>query len=159
VRCSAGCRSRQNVAWTPFHRLHHGSAGGIDATAADTAWQSLIMSPAFPEYFSGHSMTSAAAELLELFFGRGDYSFELTAMPGMDMPGMSMPRMYDSFWQAAEEAGASRIYGGIHFQFSNEDGLRRGAVPRSDSPEPADRPADDEPKAYPPPGEQDEPMP
>ena len=41
-----------------------------------------------------------------------------------------MPRMgpcYASELEAAEEAGCSRIFQGMHFQFSNEDG-RRGVA-------------------------------
>jgi hypothetical protein len=40
------------------------------------------------------------------------------------LPGVS--RSFTSFTDAAEEAGQSRIYGGIHFQFSNQDGLTLG---------------------------------
>src|SRR5687768_241335 len=36
------------------------------------------------------------------------------------------PRCYASALEAAEEAGRSRIYQGIHFQFANEDGRRVG---------------------------------
>lgn len=35
-------------------------------------------------------------------------------------------RQFDSFTAAAEEAGLSRIYGGIHFNFDNTDGLTAG---------------------------------
>jgi hypothetical protein len=31
-----------------------------------------------------------------------------------------------SFWAAAEEAGQSRVYGGIHWQFDNTEGLATG---------------------------------
>ena len=37
-----------------------------------------------------------------------------------------MTRSFDGFWEAAEEAGASRIYGGIHWSFDNEAGLEAG---------------------------------
>jgi hypothetical protein len=33
--------------------------------------------------------------------------------------GIPEPRSYTSFWQAVQEAGLSRIYGGIHFDFSD----------------------------------------
>jgi hypothetical protein len=35
-------------------------------------------------------------------------------------------RTYQGFAEAAREAGRSRIYGGIHFQFSNEAGREAG---------------------------------
>ena len=40
------------------------------------------------------------------------------------LPGVK--RLYDDFYQAADEAGRSRIYGGIHFEFSNRDGQNAG---------------------------------
>lgn len=42
--------------------------------------------------------------------------------------GIPEPRSYTSFRQAVEEAGQSRIYGGIHFQFANMDGLAAGTA-------------------------------
>ena len=41
-----------------------------------------------------------------------------------DLPGVT--RSFKSFKQAAEEAGMSRIYGGIHWDFDNTDGLKCG---------------------------------
>jgi hypothetical protein len=35
-------------------------------------------------------------------------------------------RHFSSFQQAAEEAAASRVYGGIHYPFDNADGLATG---------------------------------
>ena len=35
-------------------------------------------------------------------------------------------RSFNSFWQAAEEAALSRLYGGIHFRAANENGLAQG---------------------------------
>ncbi|MBL8904365.1 MAG: phosphoesterase PA-phosphatase, partial [Rhizobiales bacterium] len=36
------------------------------------------------------------------------------------------PRSFPSFWAAAEEAGISRLYGGIHFRAAIERGLEQG---------------------------------
>jgi len=36
------------------------------------------------------------------------------------------PRTFASFWAAAEEAGISRLYGGIHFRSAIERGLDQG---------------------------------
>ncbi len=108
--------------WRPETAIHLGDTDGNDATLADPTWASLIPAPAFPEYLSGHSTNSAAAaKVLELFFGRGDYAFQLSAM------GVPGTRAYTSFQQAAEECGRSRIYGGIHFQFSNQEALLAGS--------------------------------
>ncbi len=42
-----------------------------------------------------------------------------------DLPGVV--RSFSSFSAAAQEAGISRIYGGIHFLSANEAGLASGA--------------------------------
>jgi hypothetical protein len=109
--------------WRPETAIRLGESDGNDATAGDPAWQPLLTSPAFPEYVSGHSLTCAAvARLLELYLGSGDYAFTLSTM------GMPETRSYTSFKQAAEEAGLSRIHGGIHFLFSHTDGALAGTL-------------------------------
>jgi len=112
--------------WRPETAIHEGDNDLNDDTVGDPTWQSLIPAPAFPSYVSGHSTTSAAAaKALELYFGTGDYMFHLGG--GHSHGGTApQPRMFTSFQQAAEEAGMSRIWGGIHFQFENQDGLQAG---------------------------------
>jgi len=63
---------------------------------------------------------AAAATLLARYLGTDAYSFQLTTM------GIPEPRSYTSFWQAVQEAGLSRIYGGIHFDFSDEQAQLAG---------------------------------
>jgi hypothetical protein len=88
----------------------------------DKTWEPLLITPPFPEYPSGHSTQSGAAEaVLTAFFGEG-FAFE-DATHSRD--GIK-PRQYASFRQAAEEAGISRLYGGIHFRAGVERGLEQG---------------------------------
>lgn len=88
----------------------------------DPKWEPLLLTPPFPEYPSGHSTQSgAAAAVLSALFGEA-YSFE-------DHTGENdgqKPRQFTSFWQAAQEAGISRLYGGIHFRPAVELGLDQG---------------------------------
>lgn len=88
----------------------------------DPAWVPLLITPPFAEYPSGHSTVSgAAATVLTSVLGE-DYAFtDITH----EREGLA-PRHYDSFWQAAEEAGISRLYGGIHFRSAIEQGLAQG---------------------------------
>ena len=77
----------------------------------DPNWRPLIVSPPFPEYPSGHSCVSAAAAtILTQLFG-ADFDFTDASETQYDLPA----RQFASFQQAAEEAGMSRFYGGIHF--------------------------------------------
>ncbi len=88
----------------------------------DPEWGTVLITPPFPEYPSGHSTQSgAAAEVLTAFFGE-DYAFadETHAADGM------AARKFSSFWEAADEAGISRLYGGIHYRAAIELGLDQG---------------------------------
>ncbi|MFM6062794.1 MAG: vanadium-dependent haloperoxidase [Microcystis panniformis] len=79
-------------------------------------------SPPFAEYTSGHSAFSAAgAEILRLFTGSDDFGGSVTFAPGTSAfepgttPGSPVTLFWDTFSEAAGEAGISRRYGGIHF--------------------------------------------
>ena len=110
--------------WRPVTAIRFGDTDGNDATAADPTWSSFIITPPFPDYTSGHSTFSgAAARVLARFYGRDDIAF----VTGSDaLPGVT--RSFAGFAAAAAEAGASRIYGGIHYTSANQDGLAAGAA-------------------------------
>jgi hypothetical protein len=91
----------------------------------DAGWSSYIPTPAFPSYTSGHSTQSAAAAtVLTALLGRGSFS-DTTHVDHATVPALG-PRSFASFEQAAAEAMVSRLYGGIHYAFDNEDGLAAG---------------------------------
>jgi membrane-associated phospholipid phosphatase len=88
----------------------------------DPKWESFINTPPFPEYPSGHSTQSGAAALvLTQAFGE---NFAFTDETG-SKDGLK-PRTFKSFAAAAEEAGISRLYGGIHYRAAIENGLVQG---------------------------------
>jgi len=81
-----------------------------------------VYTPPFPEYPSGHSTEAgAAATVLSTLFG-DDYSFTDHSQERLGFA----PRTYASFWDAAREAAASRLYAGIHYRSANEQGLVQG---------------------------------
>jgi len=109
--------------WRPITAIRNADTDGNPDTASDSTWTPLLVTPNFPEYISGHSTFSgAAAAVLAVFFGSDRIPFSTTSE---DLPGVS--RSYNSFSEAAEEAGISRIYGGIHFLSANLSGLSSGA--------------------------------
>lgn len=88
----------------------------------DPKWQALLITPPFPEYPSGHSTQSAAAAVvLTRLFG-DNYAFTDTTHEADGL----IPRKFASFWDAANEAGISRLYGGIHFRAAIKHGLDQG---------------------------------
>ncbi len=88
----------------------------------DPKWEALLITPPFPEYPSGHSsQTGAAAVALTSIFGE-NYGFDDDTH---ERDGLGV-RHFNSFWDAANEAGISRMYGGIHFRAAIERGLDQG---------------------------------
>jgi hypothetical protein len=127
----------------------------------DDSWQPYqsltFVTPPFPEYVSGHStFSAAAAEVLTRFTGDNKFYDGVTVLPQdvnrdgeLDLLGQYIARVgsskltknhplkavvlqWQTFQDAANQAGLSRRYGGIHFQDSDlrgrELGTKVGAV-------------------------------
>jgi PAP2 superfamily len=95
---------------------------------------STFITPPFAEFTSGHSTFSAAgAEILRLFTGSDQFGGSYTAAPGsmtqqVGVPSASVTLSWNTFTAAAEEAGMSRLYGGIHFMAGNTNGKSSGRL-------------------------------
>ncbi len=88
----------------------------------DKDWEPLIQTPAFPEYPSAHSVvSSSAATLLTQIIGE-PYNFTDSAEVNYGRP----TRAYHSFYEAADQASISRLYGGIHFMNAIVTGKEEG---------------------------------
>ena len=78
---------------------------GIRPNQYDTTYKSLIATPPFPGYPSGHAGgAGTTAAVMEYFF----------------------PADAKLFWQMAQDCADSRFYAGIHFRTDNEAALRMG---------------------------------
>jgi len=92
-----------------------------DYIPGGSGFSSLISTPPFPEYPSGHSVSSgAAAEVLTELLGEQAFTDRTNTEMGLSA------RTFPSFRAAAEEAALSRLYGGIHYRQGNEFGVRQG---------------------------------
>lgn len=87
----------------------------------DPAWDSLVTTPPFPAYPSGHSTGSATSSTM-LATLLGDRPFTDTAGDLNDY----QERSYPSFAAAAAEASNSRLLGGIHFPMDLTAGAEQG---------------------------------
>ena len=110
---AAGLQAISGAAWIPFQLL-------------------TFPTPPFPEHVSGHStFSAAAAEVLTRFTGSDVCGMRYTK-PARSMvvdpalPLRDVTLEWATFGDAAAEAGLSRIYGGIHFDKANADGLAMG---------------------------------
>lgn len=110
---------------------------GLTETTIDgEAWRPYqagdFPTPPFPEFTSGHSAFSmAAAEVLRRFTGSDAFGASHTqAQPLRVEPALAAAvgtvLQWSTFTAAAQEAGESRLYGGIHFYEGNVAGLAMG---------------------------------
>ena len=95
--------------------------------------QSTFPTPPFPEYTSGHSTFSAAgASILALWTGSEHFGASVTFAPGSSFvepgitPASSVTLHWKTFHDAANQAGLSRRYGGIHFRAADLVGRATG---------------------------------
>ncbi len=104
--------------WRPITGIQLAGPDGNSAAGADPTWAPLFATPSFQAYTSGHStFSSSAGAVLAALFG-DSVNFTVT--------GDGRTRNYTSIADAVGEAGMSRIYGGIHWQFDNTAGLASG---------------------------------
>jgi hypothetical protein len=109
--------------WRPVTAIREGDNDGNDATAGDPNWDSLQNTPSVSDYPSTQSMFSAAAAVVLASLLGGDQA-TFTTTSGKPFEGIS--RSFSSFSQAARESADSRVYAGIHFRSSCEDGMAAG---------------------------------
>lgn len=113
--------------------------------------QATFVTPAFAEFTSGHSTFSAAAAYTLAAFTGSDAFYDGVTTIGRDYdrdgsedvmgqhyatpgtmafeegPAVPVVLRWNTFSEAAEEAGISRLYGGIHFQDGNLRGRESGS--------------------------------
>jgi hypothetical protein len=92
-----------------------------------------FVTPPFPEYPSGHSaFSAAAAEVLARYTGSDAFGASVTLLPGSGrlepgiVPAQVVTLRWPTFSDAADEAGLSRRYGGIHFEQGDLESRKLG---------------------------------
>ena len=94
------------------------------------AWRPYLPTVPFPEYVSGHSaFTAAWARTLELLTGSPEFGFT-AEVERLSVENRRLAKpialAYPTFWSAAEASGRSRLYGGLHWEAGNREGLALG---------------------------------
>lgn len=107
--------------WRPVTAIRLAAEDGNEATAPDPTWEPLIATPPFPCYISGHAIASGAAErALALALGSDRLTFHVTN------PEVGVTRAYSRFPELARESVEVRIWSGVHFRVSQEEGIKAG---------------------------------
>jgi hypothetical protein len=128
-------------------RSWRGEPGDRATEIGETAWirgtewipyqRRTFVSPAFPGFVSGHSTFSrAAAETLTEFTGSpyfpggfGEFVAPANTYLVFERgPSVEVRLQWASYYDAADEAGNSRRWGGIHVWQDDYNGRRIGAV-------------------------------
>lgn len=113
--------------------------GGVHWMLA-TAWVPYqlptFVTPSFPAYASGHSTFSrAAAEVLTAYTGSaffpgglGTYVIPKDGLAFEHGPTTDVSLQWATYFDAADQAGQSRLFGGIHIQADDFTGRRLGSL-------------------------------
>lgn len=88
----------------------------------DPKFETVVNTPPFPEFPSGHSVQSAAAATVLTAILGDNVAFD----DNTDEADGLEPRSFPSFWAAANEAAISRLYAGIHYRAAIEFGAAQG---------------------------------
>lgn len=109
--------------WRPISAITLADQDGNPDTVADPNWRPLINTPNFPEYVSGHTLSSSAVTgVLERLFGK-KLVFTITTANGLANP---KTQTYSRFSDAIDDVVDARVWSGIHYRTSDLEGARQG---------------------------------
>lgn len=103
--------------WRPVTAIVNADQDGNAATVADVNWLPQENTPPHQEYPAGHGCASGAfAGTLEQFYGSRNVSFSMSSTA------TGTTRSYTTTREFLDEIADARVFGGMHFRYSVEDG-------------------------------------
>ena len=110
--------------WRPVTAIRAGDTDDNPRTDADPGFAPFITTPCFPSYPSNHaSGSNAALETLRRFYGSAGHAISISAT--IPVVGQ-VTKEYTSLNQISHDVDDARVYGGIHFRFDQDAGVRLG---------------------------------
>jgi hypothetical protein len=99
----------------PVTAIRNARKIGVRGVQEESDWAPLLVTPAHPDYPSGHcAYGGAAVKTLQLFFGTDAVDASYT------FPAGGMTRRWRSYTEMGKEVGEARIWGGIHTRTADE---------------------------------------
>jgi hypothetical protein len=117
----------------PTNTTEHGGAKWILPGDWMPYQKASFVTPSFPGYISGHSTFSrSAAEILAAatgspFFPNGMGTFTISSLAFESGPTQPVQLQWATYFDAADQAGISRLWGGIHVSADDLTGRRVGS--------------------------------
>lgn len=108
--------------WRPTSAIQLADTDGNAATQPDATWAPHVPTPNHPEYPAAHGCgAGAVAEAVRSFYGTKKVSFTFdSSVSG------TVAHYYDRTDDLVKEIGDARVWGGMHFRTSTEDGAELG---------------------------------
>jgi len=99
----------------PVTAIRNARKIGVPGVQEESDWNPLLVTPAHPDYPSGHcAYGGAAVRMLQLFFGSDVVDASYT------FPAGGVTRRWRSYTEMGKEVGEARIWGGIHTRTADE---------------------------------------
>ena len=106
--------------WRPMTAIRNGDQDGNAGTELDAAWTPLLSTPNFQEYPCGHC--TVAAVIAEVMKSESGWPKGARVRVGSMLNPSSVVQTLPDWDEWAQQVSDSRIYGGVHYRFSNEAG-------------------------------------
>ena len=110
--------------WRPITAIRAGDTDGNDDTDVDASWSTLLAAtPNHPEYPSAHAcLTPAAGKVVARFLGTGKIDYTVVSVSNPSLGNRTFEHVKDLEYEVTN----ARIWGGIHYRSSVEDGTKLG---------------------------------
>ena len=111
--------------WRPETAIRRGDEDGNNKTAQDVGFTTFINTPCFPSYPSNHaSGSNGAIEMVRRIYGAAGHDITLTNPGVASIAHITLT--YNAVQKISDDIDDARVYGGIHFRFDQDGGVRLG---------------------------------
>lgn len=112
--------------WRPITAIQHADIDGNPGTTADPSWTPLITTPNHPEYPAAHGcLTAADGEVYAALLGTTNINIDIPGATGGGTT-LTTSRHYATVQDLDNQTVDARVWAGLHFRYSGEQGVELG---------------------------------